>query len=183
MGKIVTLSVATSESWNDKQSGERKERVEWHRVVIFNENLGTVAEKYLTKGRKVYLEGQLETRKYTDNSGAEKYTTEVVLRQYRGELQILDSNRQEDDRGGGRDRDDRGGGRERGRDDRGRDDRGGREDRGRDDRRAASGTNGSGRGDDRNAGRASDERRAERGGPTWSRPTQTDGDLDDEIPF
>jgi single-strand DNA-binding protein len=92
---IINLSVATSENWKDKQTGERKERTEWHRVVIFNENLAKVAEQYLKKGAKVYLEGQLQTRKYTDKDGVEKYSTEVVLQQYRGELTMLDS------RGGG----------------------------------------------------------------------------------
>src|SRR5688572_23523251 len=87
---VVNLSVATSESWRDKQSGERKEKTEWHRVVIFNENLAKVAEQYLRKGSKVYIEGQLQTRKYTDNAGVEKYSTEVVLQQYRGELTMLD---------------------------------------------------------------------------------------------
>jgi single-strand DNA-binding protein len=87
---IVNLSIATSENWKDKQSGERKERTEWHRVVIFNENLAKVAEQYLKKGAKVYLEGQLQTRKYTDKDGVEKYSTEVVLQQYRGELTMLD---------------------------------------------------------------------------------------------
>jgi single-strand DNA-binding protein len=88
---IVNLSIATSETWRDKGSGERKERTEWHRVVIFNENLAKVAEQYLKKGAKVYIEGQLQTRKYTDNSGVEKYSTEVVLQNYRGELTMLDS--------------------------------------------------------------------------------------------
>jgi single-strand DNA-binding protein len=88
---VVNLSLATSESWRDKQSGERKERTEWHRVVIFNENLAKVAEQYLKKGSKVYVEGQLQTRKYTDQAGAEKYTTEVVLQRFRGELALLDS--------------------------------------------------------------------------------------------
>src|ERR1700688_633266 len=78
--KICNLTIATSETWNDRASGERKERTEWHRVVIFNERLADVAERFLRKGRKVYLEGALETRKYTDQSGQEKYTTEVVLR-------------------------------------------------------------------------------------------------------
>jgi single-strand DNA-binding protein len=87
---IVNFSVATSESWRDKSSGERKERTEWHRVVIFNENLAKVAEQYLRKGSKVYLEGQLSTRKWTDKDGAEKYTTEVVLNRFRGELVMLD---------------------------------------------------------------------------------------------
>jgi len=88
---VVTLSVATSEPWRDKASGERKERTEWHRVVIFNENLAKVAESYLRKGSKVYLEGQLQTRKYTDKDGHERYTTEVVLQRFRGELVMLDS--------------------------------------------------------------------------------------------
>lgn len=87
---IVNLSLATSENWRDKQTGERKERTEWHRVVIFNENLAKIAEQYLKKGAKVYIEGQLQTRKYTDNSGVEKYSTEVVLQNYRGELTMLD---------------------------------------------------------------------------------------------
>jgi single-strand DNA-binding protein len=88
---IVNLNVATSENWRDKQTGERKEKTEWHRVVIFNENLGKVAEQYLKKGAKVYIEGQLQTRKYTDKDGAEKYSTEVVLQNYRGELTMLDA--------------------------------------------------------------------------------------------
>jgi single-strand DNA-binding protein len=88
---IVNLSVATSESWRDKSSGERKEKTEWHRVVIFNENLAKIAEQYLRKGSKVYLEGQLATRKWTDKDGVEKYSTEVVLNRFRGELQLLDS--------------------------------------------------------------------------------------------
>ncbi len=88
---IVQLSIATSETWRDKNSGERRERTEWHRVVIFNENLCKVAQDFLTKGRKVYIEGQLQTRKWQDQSGQDKYTTEVVLGRFRGELQILDS--------------------------------------------------------------------------------------------
>lgn len=87
---VVNLSVATSETWRDKASGEKKERTEWHRVVIFNEQLAKVAESYLRKGSKVYLEGQLQTRKYEQN-GVEKYSTEIVLQRYRGELTILDS--------------------------------------------------------------------------------------------
>jgi len=90
-GRIVNLSVATSESWKDKSSGERKDKTEWHRVVIFNDKLGEIAEKYLQKGSKVFLEGQLQTRKWTDQSGQEKYTTEVVLSRYRGELTLLDN--------------------------------------------------------------------------------------------
>jgi single-strand DNA-binding protein len=94
--KIVNLSLATSDTWNDRSSGERKERTEWHRIVIFNERLADVAERYLRKGRKVYVEGALETRKWTDQSGQEKFTTEVVLRNFRGELVLLDSGRGED---------------------------------------------------------------------------------------
>lgn len=89
-GKVVNLSVATSETWRDKNSGERQERTEWHRVVIFNEKLGEVAERYLKKGAKVYVEGALQTRKWTDQSGQEKYSTEVVLQRFRGELTMLD---------------------------------------------------------------------------------------------
>lgn len=89
--KVCSFSVATSESWRDKASGERKEKTEWHNISIFNQNLVTIAEKYLKKGSKVYLEGQLETRKYTDKNGIEKYATDVVLRPYRGELTLLDS--------------------------------------------------------------------------------------------
>jgi single-strand DNA-binding protein len=88
---VVNLSVATSESWRDKATGERKEKTEWHRVVIFNENIAKVAEQYLHKGSKVYIEGQLQTRKYTDKDGHEKYSTEVVLQKFRGELTMLDS--------------------------------------------------------------------------------------------
>ncbi len=88
--KIANLSLATSESWKDKNTGERRERTEWHRVVIFNERLVEVAEKYLRKGSKVYLEGATQTRKWTDQSGQDKYTTEIVLQKYRGELTMLD---------------------------------------------------------------------------------------------
>ncbi len=88
---VVNLRIATSETWRDRQSGERKERTEWHSVVIFNENLAKVAEQYLKKGSKVYIEGQLQTRKWTDQSGQERYSTEVVLQRFRGELTILDS--------------------------------------------------------------------------------------------
>jgi single-strand DNA-binding protein len=88
---VVNLSIATSETWRDKASGERKEKTEWHRVVIFNKNLADVAEKYLRKGSKVYVEGSLQTRKWTDKDGDEKYSTEVVLQNFRGELTMLDS--------------------------------------------------------------------------------------------
>ena len=93
--EIANLSIATSETWRDRASGERRERTEWHRVVIFNENLVKVVKQYLKKGGKVYLEGTLQTRKWTDQSGQEKYTTEVVLPRFRGELTMLDG------RGGG----------------------------------------------------------------------------------
>ena len=87
--KIVNLSLATSERWKDRNTGEQRERTEWHRVVIFNENLGRIAEQYLRKGSNCYIEGQLQTRKWTDQQGAEKYSTEVVLQRYRGELTLL----------------------------------------------------------------------------------------------
>ena len=93
--KIVNMSVATSESWKDKSSGERREKTEWHRVVIFDERIGDVAEKYLRKGSKVYLEGSVQTRKWTGNDGVEKYTTEIVLPRFNGVLTMLDT------RGGG----------------------------------------------------------------------------------
>lgn len=89
-GKVVNLRIATSENWRDKTSGERKERTEWHSVAITNEALGRVAEQYLRKGSKVYIEGQLETRKWQDKDGQDRYTTEVVLRPFRGELTLLD---------------------------------------------------------------------------------------------
>lgn len=88
--KIAQLSLATSESWKDKSSGERKEKSEWHRIVIFNERLCEVAEKYLKKGSKVYVEGQLQTRKWTDKDGVEKYSTEVVLSKFKGDIVMLD---------------------------------------------------------------------------------------------
>ena len=89
-GRVASFSIATSESWKDKATGERKERTEWHRVSVLNESLVGIVERYLKKGAKVYIEGQLETRKWTDKEGQEKYTTEVVLRPYRGELTMLD---------------------------------------------------------------------------------------------
>ena len=101
--RVANLRVATSETWRDRASGERKERTEWHRVVIFNDNLVKVAEQYLRKGSKVYIEGAIQTRKWTDQSGQEKYSTEIVLQKFRGELTMLDG------RGDG-DRDSMGGG-------------------------------------------------------------------------
>lgn len=97
----MSFSLATSDTWNDRQSGERRERTEWHRVVIFNERLGDVAERFLRKGRKVYLEGELRTRKWTDQGGQEHYTTEVVIDRFRGELVLIDSNRGNGDEGEG----------------------------------------------------------------------------------
>lgn len=99
-GKIVNLRIATSESWKDKQTGERREKTEWHSVAIFSEPLADIAEKYLRKGSKVYVEGQLETRKWQDQSGADRYSTEVVLRGFGGTLQMLDGKPQD---GSGRD--------------------------------------------------------------------------------
>ena len=96
-GRVCNLRIATSETWRDKQSGERRERTEWHSVAIYNEPLAKLAEQYLRKGSKVYLEGQLETRKWQDQSGQDRYTTEVVLRPYKGELTFLDGR----DGGGG----------------------------------------------------------------------------------
>jgi single-strand DNA-binding protein len=97
--QVVNFTLATSENWRDKNSGERKEKTEWHNVVIFNENLGKVVEQYCKKGSKVYVEGQLQTRKWQDKDGNDRYTTEIVLQRFRGELTLLDS------RGGGADRD------------------------------------------------------------------------------
>ncbi len=97
--KVVSFTLATSETWKDKNSGERREKTEWHNIVIYNENLGRVVEQYCKKGSKVYLEGQIQTRKYNDQSGAERYITEIVLQRFRGELQLLDG------RGGGEGRD------------------------------------------------------------------------------
>jgi len=95
---VVNLRIATSESWRDKNTGERREKTEWHQVVIFNDNLAKLAEQYLRKGMKVYLEGSLQTRKWQDQSGHDRYTTEIVLQKYRGELQMLD-NKSQSDRG------------------------------------------------------------------------------------
>jgi single-strand DNA-binding protein len=118
-GKVVNLRIATSENWRDKATGERKERTEWHSVAIFNENIAKIAEQYLRKGSKVYVEGQLETRKWQDQSGADRYSTEVVLRPYTGSLTLLDGREGGgggggDERGGGGYPDDRGYGDERG---------------------------------------------------------------------
>lgn len=94
---VVSFSLATTESWRDKASGERKDRTEWHNVVIFNENLGRVAEQYCKKGSKIYIEGQLQTREYTDKDGNQRRITEIVLQRFRGELTLLDSAKSRDD--------------------------------------------------------------------------------------
>ena len=151
--KIVNLTLATSETWNDRASGERKERTEWHRVVIFNDRIGEVAEKYLRKGRKVYVEGALQTRKWTDQGGQERYTTEVVIGRFRGELVLIDSNRGEEGAGMGSGMSEGGGMRERA-------------------PAAARPAGGAGRSGGGGGG----------GGPSWDAP-KGGGDLDDEIPF
>ena len=153
-GKVVNLRIATSETWRDKQSGERKERTEWHSVAIFNEALGKIAEQYLRKGSTVYVEGQLETRKWQDQSGADRYTTEIVLRQFRGELTLL----------GGRDGGSGGGGGGGGYDDRGGYDDGGQ--------------GGGGQGGGSQGGRGSFGGGSSGGGGGGGR-----SDMDDEIPF
>jgi len=154
--KIVSLTVATSETWNDRASGERKERTEWHRVVIFNERVADVAERFLRKGRKVYLEGMLQTRKWTDQSGQERYTTEVVIDRFRGDLVLIDSNRGGDGDGGGYGG---GGGGGYGRDD------------------GAPRQIGAPRGGTGGGGGSS------RGGNSGGWDAPSDNDLDDEIPF
>ena len=155
---VVNLRIATSESWKDKASGERKEKTEWHSVVIYNENLARVAEQYLRKGSKVYIEGQLQTRKWADQSGVEKYTTEVVLQRFRGEMTILDG---------------RGGGGEMGADDEG----GGQISRGGD----SSGESGGGRGG--YGGRSSGGDRRPSSGGGGGGGSKPNYDLDDDIPF
>lgn len=152
--KVVNLRIATSETWRDRASGERKERTEWHSVVIFNENLAKVAENYLRKGSKIYIEGQLQTRKWTDQQGQDRYTTEIVLQRYRGELTILDS-RGEGGGGGGF-----GGGNDYG-------DEGGF---------------GGGGGGGFRSGPSGGGRGGSGGGFGGGRPSQQD-DLDDDIPF
>ena len=99
--RMASFTVATSERWRDRQSGEQRERTEWHRIVIWNENLVDIAEKYLRKGRQVYLEGELQTRKWTDQSGQERYTTEVVLQRFRGQMMMLGGRGEDGDGGGG----------------------------------------------------------------------------------
>ncbi|GEO99111.1 single-stranded DNA-binding protein [Methylobacterium haplocladii] len=164
---VVNLRLATSESWKDKASGERKEKTEWHSVVIYNENLARVAEQYLRKGSKVYIEGQLQTRKWTDQSGVEKYTTEVVLQRFRGEMTLLDGRA-----GGGGDfagSDDDGGGQI---------SRGG-------DYGGGGGGRSSGGGGDYGGGRSSGggDRKPASGGGGGSGGGRPSYDLDDDIPF
>lgn len=155
--EVCQLSIATSDTWRDKSSGERKERTEWHRVVIFNDNLVKIAKQYLKKGAKVYLEGSLQTRKWTDKDGQEKFTTEVVLQRYRGELTMLDGGRD----GGGMG----GGGGMSGGDDYG-------------DTYAGSGSGGGGGG-----GRSSGGGYSGGGSSGGGRAPARNNDLDDEIPF
>lgn len=152
--KIVNFSIATSERWKDKSTGEQREKTEWHRVVIFNENLARIAEQYLRKGSSVYIEGQLQTRKWQDQSGAEKYTTEVVLQRYRGELTLL----------GGRDSGGGGGG-------------GSDYSRGGDDGYGGGSGGGSGGGGSYSGGGGRS------GGGGGQPPMGGPSDLDDEIPF
>jgi single-strand DNA-binding protein len=160
--KIVNLTLATSETWNDRASGERKERTEWHRVVIFNDRVADVAERYLKKGAKIYVEGSLQTRKWTDQSGQERYTTEVVIGRFNGQLTMLDTRASpgggEAGFGGAPDSGSFGGG---------------ASGYGRSDR--AGGPAGSPRGVSGGAGRGAP------GAPSWDAPKG--GDLDDEIPF
>ncbi|AQS91568.1 single-stranded DNA-binding protein [Gluconobacter albidus] len=172
--KIVNLTVATSDTWNDRQSGERKERTEWHRVVIFNERTADVAERFLRKGRKVYIEGELRTRKWTDQAGQEKYTTEVVIDRFRGDLVLIDSNRS----GGGDDGGfDNGGGYGGGN---GGGNGGGFGGGSRGGSAGGSG-GGFGGGSRGNAGGASGGGRSGGSNGGWDAPP--DNDLDDEIPF
>ncbi|MFC7331972.1 single-stranded DNA-binding protein [Rhodocista pekingensis] len=163
-GKVCNLRIATSENWKDRNTGERQERTQWHSVVIFNENLAQIAERYLRKGSKVYIEGQLETRKWTDQSGQEKYTTEVVLRQFRGELTLLDGR---EGSGGGSGGGDYGGG--------GDYDRGG-------DYGGSYGGGGGGYGASPQRGARGGAGAGQGGGQGGGRPPASN-DLDDEIPF
>jgi len=167
--KIVNFTLATSERWRDRSSGEQRERTEWHRVVIFNENLARIAEQYLRKGSSVYVEGQLQTRKWTDQNGQEKYTTEVVLQRFRGELTLLGGR---GEGGGG------GGGGYGGGDDYSRgDDFGGGGGGGYGGGQGGGGQGGGGQG---GGGQGGGGRSGGGGGPA---PMGGPGDLDDEIPF
>ena len=169
--KIATFTLATSDTWNDRASGERKERTEWHRVVVFNERISDVVERFLRKGRKVYVEGSLQTRKWTDQSGQDRYTTEVVIDRFNGQLVLIDSQR-----GGGDDSGDSdfsggygarsGGGNEMG---------------GYGGGRALSGP--SGGGNRQSGGMGGNNRGAQGGGGTQGGWEPGASDLDDEIPF
>ena len=159
-GKVVNLRIATSENWRDKATGERKERTEWHTVSIFNENLAKIAEQYLKKGSTVYIEGQLETRKWQDQSGADRYSTEVVLRQFNGTLTLL----------GGRDGGGGGGG------------SGGQDDRGSEDYQGGGGSGGSG-GSYRGGSSGGGSSGGSSGGGSSGGGGGGRSDMDDEIPF
>jgi len=173
-GKIVNLTLATSETWNDRASGERKERTEWHRVVIFNDRVADVAERFLKKGAKIYVEGALQTRKWTDQQGQEKYTTEVVIGRFNGQLTMLDtrsgSGGESGNYGGGSEGGNYGGGSPSGGASTGGASTGGGGGYNRD--RPAAGRVAGGGGAQRGAGSAA---------PSWDAPKG--GDLDDEIPF
>jgi single-strand DNA-binding protein len=160
-GKVVNLNIATSETWRDKASGERKERTEWHRVSILSEPLAKIAEQYLKKGSKVYIEGQLETRKWQDQSGAEKYTTEVVLRPFTGNLTLLDGRDGGGSGGGGGGYEDRGGG---------------------DDYQGGGGSGGYGGGSSR-GGSSGGSAGGSSGGSSGGSGGGGRSDMDDEIPF
>ncbi len=166
--KIVNLTLATSETWNDRASGERKERTEWHRVVIFNDRVADVAERFLKKGAKIYVEGSLQTRKWTDQSGQERYTTEVMIGRFNGQLTMLDTR---SGGGGGAEAGGYGGGSEMGGGGYGGGGGG-----------APSGPSGGGARERAPAAAARSGGGAARsGGPSWDAPKG--GDLDDEIPF
>jgi single-strand DNA-binding protein len=156
-GKVVNMTVATSESWTDRSSGERKEKTQWHNVVLKNEKIAEVAEKYLKKGATVYVEGSLETRKWTDQSGQDKYTTEVIVGPFRGEMTML-GGRNDEGGGGGYSRD---------------------EGEGRPAARSAPARSGGASG-----GPSGGPSGGSSGGPSWDSPGKGGGgDLDDEIPF
>ena len=167
--RLASLSLATSENWRDKNSGERRERTEWHRVVVFNDHLVTVIEKYLRKGSKIYVEGQLQTRKWTDNQGQERYSTEVVLQRYRGELTMLDG--RQDGGGGDYGGDSAGGG------------SGGGGSGGGGSGGGGSGGGGSGGGDSGGGGSGGGGSGGGGSGGGYGSPQSGGGDLDDDIPF
>ena len=155
-GKVVNLTLATSETWNDKASGERKEKTEWHRVVIRDERIAEVAEKYVKKGQKIYVEGTLQTRKWTDQQGQEKFSTEVVIDRFRGNLTMLSGRNEEAGGGGGGDYGGGGG--------------------------SSGGGGGSSGGGRQQPARGAGGGGGSSGGPSWDN-SGGGGDLDDEIPF